>query len=226
MSTSKVVDTTKFTQVMEKWNIPITVFNETTYVRANDLGEKLKLSNIHGSIESYGKKEKIKMPAITKTGPQLVSFLSIIGVQRVICSSRKPDSILMCKDLGIHCQLKLCPVETTYIDCIKKAFRGEHFIEQYKVDNYFIDLYLPKFNIAVEIDENHHSRSSNRKSDLRRHNYILNKLNCRLIRVCEDDCPFEIINIIYRHISQNFNNSTVSTEPVASQSTVSTEPVA
>ncbi|NBU34542.1 hypothetical protein EB118_13475 [bacterium] len=213
MNTLTTVDATKFRQVMEKWKITVVTFDEKLYVRARDIGEKLKITNVHMKLDSKGELEKRKIAIKTKGGPQLVTFVSIIGVQRLVCSSRKSSSIMMCKDLGLQCQLKLCPIETTYVYYIMKAFDGEEIIEQYNVDNYRLDLYFPKFNIAVEIDEDSHANSSNRKKDLRRHNYILNKLNCRMIRVCQDDCPFETINMIYKSISSCRQQSII-TQPI------------
>lgn len=59
------------------------------------------------------------------------------------------------------------------------------YSEQYKVDNYRIDLYIPKYNIAVEIDEEEHKYK--RDNDLIRQKYIENNLHCKFLRINEGE---------------------------------------
>lgn len=67
-------------------------------------------------------------------------------------------------------------------------------VEQYKVGNYRIDLYIPKYNIAVEIDEEEHKYK--RDYDLIRQNYIENKIHCKFIRINEgESCGSAIARI-------------------------------
>ncbi|WP_316807380.1 AbaSI family restriction endonuclease [Pedobacter agri] len=67
---------------------------------------------------------------------------------------------------------------------------------QYPVKNYYIDLYYPKLNLAIEVDEPHHSRQIG--SDLERQLEIEKTLNCEFIRVCTENTYdyFETINAI------------------------------
>lgn len=55
------------------------------------------------------------------------------------------------------------------------------YIEQYQVDNYRIDLYIPKYNIAIEIDEEEHKYKKN--YDTIRQKYIEKQIHCKFIRV-------------------------------------------
>ncbi len=67
-------------------------------------------------------------------------------------------------------------------------------IEQYPVDNYRIDLYIPKYNTAIEIDEVEHKYQ--RDYDLTRQNYIENKIHCKFIRINEgESCGSAIAKI-------------------------------
>lgn len=67
-------------------------------------------------------------------------------------------------------------------------------VEQYQVDNYRIDLYIPKYNIAIEIDEEEHKYK--RDYDLTRQNYIENKIHCKFIRINEgESCGCAIARI-------------------------------
>lgn len=69
------------------------------------------------------------------------------------------------------------------------------YIEQYQVDNYRIDLYIPKYNIAIEIDEKEHKYKKD--YDKIRQNYIENQIQCKFIRVNEgDSCGNAIARIV------------------------------
>lgn len=62
---------------------------------------------------------------------------------------------------------------------------GINYVEQYLVDNYRIDLYIPKFNLAIEIDEEEHKYK--KEYDCKRQNYIENQIHCKFIRVIEGE---------------------------------------
>lgn len=67
-------------------------------------------------------------------------------------------------------------------------------VEQYQVDNYRIDLYIPKYNIAIEIDELEHKYK--RDYDFTRQDYIENKIHCKFIRINEgESCGCAIARI-------------------------------
>lgn len=68
------------------------------------------------------------------------------------------------------------------------------YVEQYQVDNYKIDLYIPKYSIAIEIDEEEHKYQQD--YDHKRQNYIENKIHCKFIRVNEgESCGYAIAKI-------------------------------
>ncbi len=54
-------------------------------------------------------------------------------------------------------------------------------IRQKPVIGYFVDGYIPKLNLVIEIDEKGHNYKT--KKDKERENNIINKLNCNIIRV-------------------------------------------
>lgn len=58
-------------------------------------------------------------------------------------------------------------------------------VEQYQLDNYRIDLYIPKYNTAIEIDEEEHKYQQD--YDHKRQNYIENKIHCKFIRINEGE---------------------------------------
>lgn len=88
----------------------------------------------------------------------------------------------------------------TFVNAIQKAFFGEDIQTQYPVDIYKIDIYFPKYKLAVEFDENEHRYKQ--AEDLKRQRYIEDAIKCKFIRVNETCCIYEAINkiiqIIYR----------------------------
>ena len=67
-------------------------------------------------------------------------------------------------------------------------------VEQYSVGNYRIDLYIPKYNIAVEIDEKEHKYKQD--YDTIRQKYIEKQIHCTFIRINEgESCGSAIARI-------------------------------
>ena len=68
------------------------------------------------------------------------------------------------------------------------------YILQYQVGNYRIDLYIPKYNLAIEIDEEEHKYKKD--YDLKRQSYIENQIHCKFVRVNEgESCGCAIAKI-------------------------------
>ena len=46
-----------------------------------------------------------------------------------------------------------------FLDAIIKSFKFKEneYMKQLKIDKYRIDLYIPKYNLAIEIDDNNHN---------------------------------------------------------------------
>ena len=80
---------------------------------------------------------------------------------------------------------------------IRRAFKHLTTIQQYKVAPYYIDLYFPSHNIAVECDEQGHRRYSKQEED-KRQKYIEQKLECAFVRYNPDDRNFNIGDVIHQ----------------------------
>lgn len=66
--------------------------------------------------------------------------------------------------------------------------------EQFQVGNYRIDLYIPKYNIAIEIDEEEHKYKKD--YDKIRQKYIEKQIHCKFIRINEgESCGCAIARI-------------------------------
>jgi hypothetical protein len=90
-----------------------------------------------------------------------------------------------------------------FLPYLKKILENIVIKEQYAVKvndiNYFVDCYLPKYNICIEYDEAHHFKNGKLcKNDKIRQSNIEKKLNCVFIRV--NDCDFMKDNTIIKSL--------------------------
>lgn len=60
-----------------------------------------------------------------------------------------------------------------------------YYILQFQVGVYKIDLYIPKYNISIEIDEEEHKYK--REYDIKRQDYIESQIHCKFICVNEGE---------------------------------------
>lgn len=136
----------------------------------------------------------------------------LINKTGVICflqSSHKcnEDFLLFFKDnftVDYHI-IKRLTKEEEYISNIIKTFEGEEMIQQYLVCNqkYKIDLYFPKYNLAIECDEHGH-KDRNPEYDYIRETEIKKEIDCKFMRFNPDDKSFNLfkfINKIFKHIT-------------------------
>jgi hypothetical protein len=89
----------------------------------------------------------------------------------------------------------LISIECATIGFIMDTFKDFNMKRQYHVNNYFIDLFLVDYKIAIECDESNHK--SLIYQDKRRQLIIEKELNCTFYRYspCEDN--FKLSDVIY-----------------------------
>ena len=112
----------------------------------------------------------------------------------------------MAKQLEINIEGSLCvSKEQDTLSCITQAFKGEHFVHQFSINKYRIDLYFPFHKLAIECDEfNHKDRDI--AYEVKRQKDIEKSLGCIFIRYNPDSKEFnifEVINRIFKHIKKN-----------------------
>lgn len=190
--------------IFEEYNLPCLVIKQSDkyLFKATDIGKLLKIVNIRSVqiCQEYKCKVKVSTPG----GEQESMFFTEQGVKQLIGKTRKGNARLLAEILGVDVLNQISPpVETQTITNIMKAFQHEQMIQQYKVQSYRIDLYFPKYKLAVECDEKHHNSTDNKLKDKQRQDDIRNVLNCTFIRYKPYDYNFDIfyiINEIYEHI--------------------------
>jgi hypothetical protein len=88
--------------------------------------------------------------------------------------SRKRSSYEFANAIGIDIKsISFACIEASSIEHIFTTFKGEEIIEQYKIDNYIIDLYFPKYKLAIECDEKGHNILTNKLKDVIREKTII-----------------------------------------------------
>lgn len=153
------------------------------YINANDLARILNIKNISMMIRNYDKNEKKIIKTQTKGGPQKINYLTFEGLYKYISNSRKINIIDFCKNIEIDINLKIfSSIENDTLKSIIETFINEKNILQYKVNQYYIDLYFEEKKIAIECDEEHHYNKNNIICDKIREENIKKELDCKFIR--------------------------------------------
>ena len=87
-----------------------------------------------------------------------------------------------------------------------QAFRGEEIIPQFGAGKYGIDLYFPKYKLAIECDKFDHC-DRDIVYDVERQKRIEKLLNCTFLRFNPDAkafCILEVVNKIFVQIKSSF----------------------
>ena len=133
------------------------------------------------------------------------------GAIEILLKTRKrisPDVLHILKEFGINPTNRKCLTkEQQTLSTITDVFKTEKFEDQYKVGNYYIDLYFTEHKIAVECDElGHNDRKPHKERE--RMDYINEQLDindCHWIRFNPDEYKFDISKVIgqiYRKIDE------------------------
>ncbi len=167
---------------------------------AADIGTVLGYTKIRDVVANLPDHMKMKIKVQTRGGLQTMQYLTESGVKHLVVKSRKQRAVEFAKSMDIDIySIKLLDLECQTIGHILKAFAGEDMICQHRVGNYMIDLYFPKFNLAIECDEKRHLNYD--KEDQERQQVITDTIQCRWVRYQPETCDiFDVINQIYRLI--------------------------
>lgn len=166
-------------------------------------GDKKVLTNSREIAEKYGKRNPDMNRIINnfiKRNPELSKHF----IESTYISSRgRREKQFEIDDFGVDIltnkykyNIRSARFEYKYLNEIEDFLNlmNIDYIEQYPVDNYRIDLYIPKFNLAIEIDEEEHKYKKD--YDAIRQKYIEKQINCTFIRVNEgESCGSAIARI-------------------------------
>lgn len=188
--------------------------NGSIFYRASDIAQLLKVNNIRAATKNMNPGEKIKYKSQnTNGGPQICTYISFNALKKIIVRSKTLVRTQLAKHFGIDIvHSYACTKEQENKVLIMTVFHGEEMVPEYFVDGYRIDLYFPKYALAIECDEPYHQNQS--LKDAVREDYIRAKLGCTFIRYrpCDEDFNIHVvINQIFRHIKSWMTASSTTT---------------
>jgi len=175
-----------------------------TLICAADLGKILGIKNITQQFRNKDIK-KVFFDTITKGGNQKMLYTTYKTILQIIVKSRKPNVIEFANKMNLDLETKIYScIESDTLKCILDSFQNEEMILQYKINNYLLDLYFPKYKLIIECDESNHQITQNKLNDIKRENEIKILIeDCTFIRYNPEEKDFnifKIINKIFNHI--------------------------
>uniref|UniRef100_A0A6C0ITC2 DUF559 domain-containing protein n=1 Tax=viral metagenome TaxID=1070528 RepID=A0A6C0ITC2_9ZZZZ len=193
--------------IQNKYNCNIIINEEQPYTlyKVSDIANIIQTKHLRTILQTFDDSLKQKISIQTNGGLQKVSYVTYNGLLKILCKSKKEETQIICKELNINIyNYHFISIENDTINNIMKAFKSEIMYKQHKILNYYVDLFIEKYNIIIECDENHHNSLINKKNDLFREENIKNEIiNCVFIRYNpykKDFNIFDIINKIYIQI--------------------------
>lgn len=168
-----------------------------------DLEKILDMANIRKLI--CNSTDKVKIKTKTNGGDQYMSYLTYNGLIKSLTKIRKTTIIEFSNKIGVDINRQIyVSIEADTLKCIMDAFRNEDYEEQHSIGKYRIDLFFPKYKLAIECDENHHNNTINQENDIKRETEIKSLINgCHFIRYkpfANEFNIFLLINDIYTYI--------------------------
>lgn len=124
------------------------------------------------------------------------------GAVEILLKTRKrisPDVLHLLKKFGIETTNRKCLTkEQQTLSGLSTAFKTKLFVDQYKVGQYYLDLYFPDYRLVIKCDENGHT--DRRPSDERDRMDFVNKVleidDEHWIRFNPDENDFDITKVI------------------------------
>lgn len=144
------------------------------------------------------------------------TFLTESGIHKVISQSykqsieQKQEMIELFQSQGYLNNITIILEENTeseFLYILKQILEPIelNFKQQYFVDGYKLDAYIPSLNIAIEYDDLKHEIEHNIYKDVERQEYIENKLGCTFVRCSIRNTHNHNIGLIIKEII-NINN--------------------
>ena len=94
------------------------------------------------------------------------------------CRLAKIKYLEKCKKINQPLSPTIGKNENQILNRIEQELKTK-IVRQFFIDGYFLDGYIPKYNLAIEVDE----RPKTKQRDIDRQKYIESKLNCKFIRI-------------------------------------------
>ena len=203
--------------------------NDDIWFKGKDIATILEYEKTRNAIidhvldEDKKKFEKLGINNINlcsyKIHPNTI-FINKKGLESLVIGTRKPISIKFAKFLNINVNqkypVKECEILNYIIDFLNE--RSIKYELQKSIGSYFLDMYLPEYNLNIEIDEYGH-KDRCPEYEKNREDFIKLSLNCKILRFNPDDKNDNIFKFLgrlskfdglyeseFKEINSNINN--------------------
>ena len=139
------------------------------HIVTSEMRRKIGLKH-RGKVVSEETREKIRNKNIgKKLSDETRRKQSLSAIRHMI----KVGRTYLTPNIGIK--------EKEILDYLEKELKYK-ILRQYRIGKYFVDGYIQELNLVIEIDEMYHHKNK-KEYDIKRQDYIQNKLNCYFFRL-------------------------------------------
>lgn len=137
-------------------------------------------------------------------------FINFNGFRNILIKSRKPASIPLAEKFNIDLLTKIQCKEAEVLNYVIQLCKIKNIVYdlQFSCGDYSIDMYIHKYKLAIEIDENNHTDRDS-EYEKNREEFIKNSLNCKFLRFNPDgkDCYIsQLILDLLKMFNDKINN--------------------
>jgi hypothetical protein len=189
--------------------------NNDFWIQGADISKFLGYSDFDYPIREYVKSQNkmsfLKLIKLLNQGNSFKYnidkksiFINYDGLLQLVAYSKKSKSIDFAKFLGLQTIHKKTYHEQEIINDLIKFFdvtdnkySAPFFVYGHGGKTYLIDCYLPKYKIAIEIDEHDHN-DRDPIYEKQRESYLIKKLDCVFVRCNPNDPSYSTSELIGR----------------------------
>ena len=183
-------------------------YENSLWLNETNLGKKSGYSDIRHTSTKYKEKYIRKRNEICKNckkQPNRKFIREDLAVYLLLYVIKIPSVVKFRFKLGFKSNELILSKEYSIFIKIFNVFSPiTKVIRQCNVLNYYVDLYLPEYNLAIEIDELGH-KDRNHEKEMIRQEKMENDLRCKFIRTNPDRGNYDItveIGKINKHIAE------------------------
>ena len=162
------------------------------------------------NIKKIATKRKIGQAGVSISKDYIITLeIALIILQKIKYNPKTAEAIqFLSKFINKEVIIKEIPrMEIRFFEALENVLKPMkiEINNQFTILNYRLDGYLPKYNLAIEYDEEHHNY--NYENDKIRENRIINKLNCKFLRLSSENNDFYNVGLVMNFIMNNQKRS-------------------
>jgi len=172
------------------------------WVRGKDIAAILGYKNTNDAlIKHIDEEDKQTMDAFFGPGnanERRTIYINKKGLTSLIQKNKRANKDIIkwfCDQFDLNLNLVLLTKEQEHIGVIASCLHNEILETQFTVGKYRIDLYLPKYKIAIECDEYGH-KDRDPEYEKEREEYIRKELGCVFYRFNPDMEGFNVYKVV------------------------------